>query len=104
MPPVVAPMPDACFLSLINPTAGPTASPKEALKLPHKAAVHAIAKTTTTEQGRETEALNDLAAADYGQFHDLHRVGRIYQATVDDPHDNYLVAIDPDNGHITRGD
>jgi len=100
-PPIVAPMPDARSLSQINPTAGPAVPAKAALKPTRKATVHAIAKTTATGQQHETVALNLLAAAGYGQFHDLHRVGRNYQATVDDPHGSYVVTVDPDSGRIT---
>jgi hypothetical protein len=89
---------DARSLSQINPTAGPAVPPKKALKPPHKAL--AIA-SSAAEQRREIAALNDLAAAGYGQFHDVHRVGRNYQATIDDPHGSYSVTIDPDNGRVT---
>lgn len=97
-PPVVAPMPDARSLSHINPTAGPAVPPKKALKPPHKKTAVA---SSAAEQRREVAALNDLAAAGYGQFHDMHRVGRNYQATVDDPRGSYIVTVDPDSGHIT---
>lgn len=98
-PPVGAPMPDARSLSQINPTAGPAVPPKVTIKPAHKAA----ARTTIaiTKQQRETAALNELAAAGYGQFHDLHWTGRDYQATVDDPRGAYIVTVDPDNGWIT---
>lgn len=97
-PPVVAPMPDARSLSQINPTAGPTVPPKKALKPSHK--TPAVA-SNIAEQRREIAALNDLTAAGYGQFHDMRRVGRNYQATVDDPHGSYVVTVDPDSGRIT---
>jgi len=93
-PPFAAPMPDARSLSQINPTAGPAAPPKKALKPSHTA-------MASSEQRREIAALNDLAAAGYGQFHDIHRVGRNFEATVDDPHGGYVVTVNPDTGHIT---
>lgn len=94
--PVAAPMPDARSLSQINPTAGPPLPPKKALK-PHKAPAVA---SSAAEQRREIVALNDLAAAGYGQFHDVHRVGRNYQATIDDPRGSYVITINPDGGRI----
>lgn len=95
-PAVVAPMPDAHSLSQINPTAGPAVPAKKALQ-PHKAPEVA---SSAAEQRREIMALNDLAAAGYGQFHDVHRVGHAYQATVDDPRGSYVVTINPDSGRI----
>ncbi|HKR20804.1 MAG TPA: hypothetical protein VJS41_11750 [Stellaceae bacterium] len=103
-PPVIAPMPDAGSLSQINPTAGPAVPPKKALKLPYKTAAHPVTASSAAEQRRETAALNDLAAAGYGQFHDVYRVGHNYQATVDDPHGSYVVIVDPDSGRITPSD
>ncbi|MGH7001133.1 MAG: hypothetical protein ACREEA_06470 [Stellaceae bacterium] len=96
-PPLVAtPIPDARSLSQINPTAGPAVPPKKALKPSHP-----MVASSATEQRREIAALNDLAAAGYGQFHDMHRIGRNYQATVDDPHGSYIVTVDPDSGRVT---
>lgn len=95
-PPVATPMPDARSLSQINPTAGPAVPPKKALRPSHPMAV-----SSTAEQRREVAALNDLAAAGYGQFHDMHRVGRNFEATVDDPRGSYVVTINPDTGRIT---
>ncbi|MDE2165137.1 MAG: hypothetical protein KGJ66_02210 [Alphaproteobacteria bacterium] len=92
-------VPDARSLSQINPTAGPVAPHKKAVtraRRPHQAHV-----ATGGDQRRETRALNWLAAAGYGGFHDLRRSGRDYQATVDDPAGNYTVTIDPDTGRIT---
>lgn len=97
--PVIAPMPDARSLSQINPTAGPAVPPKTTLNPTHKPVIRTT--VAASEQQRETAALNDLAAADYGPFHDLHRTGGDYQATVDDPHAAYTVTVDPDNGRIT---
>ena len=94
-PPVATPMPDARSLSQINPTAGPAVPPKKALRPSHPMAV-----SSTAEQRREVAALNDLAAAGYGQFHDMHRVGRNFEATVDDPRGSYVVTINPDTGRI----
>lgn len=95
-PPVATPMPDARSLSQINPTAGPAVPPKKAFKPSHP-----MAASSTVEQRREVAALNDLAAAGYGQFHDMHRVGRNFEATVDDPRGSYVVTINPDTGRIT---
>lgn len=95
-PPVVEPMPDARSLSQINPTAGPAAPPKKALK-----PAHPVVASGAAEQRREVAALNDLAAAGYGQFHDMRRVGRNFQATVDDPRGSYVVTVNPDTGRIT---
>ena len=96
-PSVIAPMPpDAHALSQINPTAGSATPTKAALKPIHKRAI-----TATGDQMRETNALNQLAAAGYGVFHDVRRVGRDYQATVDDPSGSYTVTIDPESGRIT---
>lgn len=100
-PPVVAPMPDTHSLSQINPTAGPAVPPKKALKLPYKTPAHPAIASSAAEQRREIAALNDLAAAGYGQFHDVHRVGHNYQATIDDPHGSYVVTVDPESGRIT---
>ncbi|MGH6975037.1 MAG: hypothetical protein ACRED6_10450 [Stellaceae bacterium] len=95
-PPVAAPIPDARSLSQINPTAGPAVPPKKALKPSHP-----IVAAGAVEQRREVAALNDLAAAGYGQFHDMSRVGRTFEATVDDPRGNYVVTVNPDTGRIT---
>jgi len=100
--PVAAPIPNADSLSQINPTAGPTVPPKASLKPTHT--VTARTAAVASGQQRETAALNDLSAAGYGQFRDLHPVGRDYQATVDDPRGAYTVTVDPDSGRITRGD
>ena len=94
-----APIPDARSLSQINPTAGPAMPPKSALKPTRTAG--ACATVAASAQQRETTALNDLAAAGYGQFRDLHEVGHDYQATVDDPRGTYTVTVDPDSGRIT---
>ncbi|MGH7015284.1 MAG: hypothetical protein ACREEL_14240 [Stellaceae bacterium] len=99
-PPVIAPMPpDAHALSQINPTAGPAVPKKAALKPVHKPPVRR-ATAASHDQLRETKALNLLAAAGYGSFHDVRRVGRDYQATVDDPRGSYTVNVDPDGGRI----
>lgn len=95
-PPVVAPMPDARSLSQINPTAGPTVPLKKAFK-----PSHTVVASSTAEQRGEVAALNDLAAAGYGQFHDMHRVGRNFEAAIDDPRGSYVVTINPDSGRIT---
>jgi hypothetical protein len=117
------PMPEARALSHINPTAGPAARPKAAIvpqrrrlhgatgnaspMVPPKPAVAAVRRlhrpigTAGSEQQRETRALNCLAAAGYGAFSDLRRVGQRYEATIDDPAGRYTVMIDPDTGQIT---
>ena len=92
-------VPDARALSHINPTAGPAAPHKAALTPKHRP--HRVRAAAGSAQRRETRALNWLAAAGYGGFHDLRRVGRDYQATVDDPAGRYAVTIDPDTGRIT---
>lgn len=94
-------LPDARALSQINPTAGPVA--------PHKAALAPMrpqrrsATVPAAKEQRETRALNYLAAAGYGSFRDLRPLGRVYQATVDDPAGGYTVTVDPDTGRITPG-
>jgi len=93
-PPIAAPIPDLRSLSQINPTAGPAVPPKKALKPSYPMAASNV-------QWREIAALNDLAAAGYGQFHDVHRVGRNFEATIDDPRGSYIVTINPDTGRIT---
>jgi len=101
-PPGLVPVPpDARALSQINPTAGPVAPRKAALKPVRKASPRRLAASTGREQWRETKALNWLAAASYGQFHDVRRVGHVYQATIDDPTGSYVVTVDPDSGRIT---
>ncbi|MDE2228413.1 MAG: hypothetical protein KGL11_05150 [Alphaproteobacteria bacterium] len=101
-PPVVAPMPpDAGALSQIDPTAGPVAPHKAALKPAHKSLHHPLAASTNREQRRESKALNWLSAEGYGQFHDVRRIGHAYRATVDDPAGSYVVTVDPNTGRIT---
>lgn len=102
--PMFAPaQPNAHALSQINPTAGPAVPRKAALKQAPSPSTHRALLMPIADQRRETAALNRLAAAGYGEFHDVHRVGRNYQATVDDPHGSYLVTIDPDSDRITPG-
>jgi hypothetical protein len=92
--------PDAHALSQINPTAGPVAPHKAALRPAHTSLHHALAASTGREQWRETKALNWLSAAGYGRFYDLRRIGHLYQATIDDPAGSYVVTVDPDSGRI----
>ncbi len=93
--------PDARALSQINPTAGPVVPHKAVLRPAHQPSRRPLAAVTGHEQWRETKALNWLAAAGYGRFHDVRRMGHVYQATIDDPAGSYVVTVDPDSGRIT---
>jgi len=52
---------------------------------------------------RATTALNLLGAKGYGNFTNFHRDGRLYQATVTQGGQQFMVTVNPSTGSVTRG-
>jgi len=97
-PAIVAPPPETPAVSQINPTAGPVPAPKIAARPECETPSGQPAGPGGGD--RETKALNRLAAAGYGRFGDVRRIGCFYRATIDDEKGRYTVIVDPDSGRI----
>ena len=84
--------------SAATPSSASAAQPS----IKHRISTHRISKRSLdAKERRETEALNRLQAAGYGDFSNVTPDGRAFRATVTMDGQPMVVRVDPDSGAVT---